>query len=400
MNRRRLLRIAATAVVGVLVLEVLRTHVAQRYLIPSRSMEPTLHGDPECGDIVLVDKAGWLRSTCPDALRRFDVVVVRDRQHAGRPLVKRIGSLGDEMLRILDGDLFTRPLTGGAWARVQKDPGEHDLRFTFFAYRAGTPSPEPVESRLVSPAPAADGSIPIAPAAARTDAAMDVVVRSRPGVDEAPVLASRGPIDLSFVDAAGRRSAVTDRCGDDIGLELDVALDPACQAVVLALVLRGKAFAMSYGRDGTLTWPESLAGAPARAAPLGQRVALAFGFLDGRFFLEVDGVVAATVTHVLTGDVEHVGRNGVRMAVVADGAEPVARVHRIRLFHDVHYLGENQPWVGIKEYRIEPGQVFLLGDNSLDSVDSRARGPFPSTEVVGRPVAVIGPLRRAHWLPR
>lgn len=400
MSRARLLQVAGIAAVGVLVLELLLTHVAQRYLINSRSMEPTLHGDPQRGDIVLVDKAGLLRAHDPSALARFDIVVVTDPENPARPLVKRVGSLGDEMLRIQDGDLFVRPLSGSPWRRVQKDPLQRDLRFTFYEHRAEAPASEPLV-RYLNLGAGADGRIAMLPAAARPQELLAAIADAR-AADPAHsrVLASVVPIDVSFIDADGRRSAATDRVSDDAGIEVDLELAATCRGLALALVLRGETFAVAYQRDGALTWSGLAASGPERGPALGARVSLTLGYLDGRLFLEADGALVAAIEQPLPPSDERDLGNSVRLAVAGEADAIAVRVSRVRLFHDVYYDAANQPWVGIKEYRIDPDQVFLLGDNSLDSIDSRARGPFPAGDIVGRPVAVIGPRRRAHWLPR
>ena len=87
--RRRLLDLALIGAFGWMVFHWLRAEVVERYAVPSRSMEPTLHGSPSDGDVVLVDKtAFWSVRARP--LRRFDLVVVRNRHEpAGSHLVKR-----------------------------------------------------------------------------------------------------------------------------------------------------------------------------------------------------------------------------------------------------------------------------------------------------------------------
>jgi len=395
------LRIAATAAVAVLVLELLRTHVAQRYLIPSRSMEPTLHGDPIHGDIVLVDKAGFARAHRAGALARFDLVVVRDAEYGGRPLVKRAASLGDEMLRIQEGDLFTRPLSGGRWERIQKDPvAAADLRFTFFEHIAGRGDPD-AALRYLNHRPAADGRFDLLPAGESLESTLAnvVEVRGRNGA-VTPILTSVVPIDASFLDAVGGRVPAGGRGSDDIGIEIALELADGCPGLAVGLVVRGSLLVVGYCRDGTLSW-RGLPGGPSRGPALGSQVTLTFGYLDGRVFLIVDGVLVALVPHALVGPPAEVMDNGARMGVAgASAAKPAARSPRVRLFHDVYYGAENQPWSGIKEYRVEPEQVFLLGDNTFDSIDSRTRGPFDVADIVGRPVAILGPLARARWLAR
>ena len=65
-------------VVACLVFLLIRTNLIERYHIPSKSMEPTLHGDRKRGDWVLVNKtAYWF-----DEPKPFDMVVVRPCRRA------------------------------------------------------------------------------------------------------------------------------------------------------------------------------------------------------------------------------------------------------------------------------------------------------------------------------
>ena len=105
--RRRIL--LATA--GVAVLLVLRFWIVCPYRIPSRSMEPTLHGHVEGtesgGDTVLVCKAAYLFSPP----RRWDVVALDvhniDRAGVARSvsMVKRVVGLPGERIEILAGSV-------------------------------------------------------------------------------------------------------------------------------------------------------------------------------------------------------------------------------------------------------------------------------------------------------
>jgi signal peptidase I len=385
------------AVVALVVFLLLRTHVAQRYLIPSRSMEPTFHGDKNRGDIVLVDKTGWCRPLSAARLQRFDIVVVRDRENpAGDPLVKRVVSLGDELLKISDGDIFVRSLAGEPWARVQKDPVVHaDLRFTFFEHRAGGAS-DPQSARYLTPPPGEDGVIVLRGGAPTCESGAEAIT-AEPNPAQTQFLASRVVIDNSFLDAAGRRSFAGKRCGNDVGIELDLELDDSCGGLVLAILHHDQKVLLSYARGGRVTWHGRAH--TETAAPLSTRLTLAFGLLDGRAFLTLDGALAAQTPWPSPAHTAS-ERNTVRVLAVGDAGAVGARVQRVRLFHDVFYASENRPEVGIKEYRVEPDEVFLLGDNTYDSSDSRLHGAYPAADIIGRPVAIIGPWRRLAWLPR
>jgi hypothetical protein len=129
-------------------------------------------------------------------------------------------------------------------------------------------------------------------------------------------------------------------------------------------------------------------------------VTLAFGYLDGRLFLVVgDHAVVLRDMARASGEDEAQGwPENVLHFAVAGRADDV-RLARVRLFHDVFFRPETAAFAE-PGYRVEPHEVFLLGDNSAFSVDSRRRGAFPASAIVGRPVAIIGPVHRMRWLPR
>lgn len=82
----------------------------------------------------------------------------------------------------------------------------------------------------------------------------------------------------------------------------------------------------------------------------------------------------------------HVGVAGTRGEV---------RIGHLRGFHDVHYGSGELPRVPL-----EIGDIFLLGDNSFDSRDSRdlVTEPFRLDDLIGAPVAILAPLSRMRWL--
>jgi hypothetical protein len=110
----------AVAAVAVLTFQCLRIGYGDRYLVPSGSMQPVLHGDPNDGDVVFVDKTARAES-----LRRHDLVVVQHPENLGQPLVKRIAACGDDpssrWVDIRQGDVWLGD-SPQRLLREQKDP--------------------------------------------------------------------------------------------------------------------------------------------------------------------------------------------------------------------------------------------------------------------------------------
>lgn len=63
------------------------------------------------------------------------------------------------------------------------------------------------------------------------------------------------------------------------------------------------------------------------------------------------------------------------------------------------YLSEDYYDSGsMKEIKIPPGYVFVMGDNRPNSLDSRVFGPIPEDRIIGRAVFIYWPLNRVGLL--
>lgn len=80
---------------------------------------------------------------------------------------------------------------------------------------------------------------------------------------------------------------------------------------------------------------------------------------------------------------------------------------RIRIDRGVVYVNGvrlNEPYVRFDDTRstpeitVPPGDVYVLGDNRVVSVDSRAFGPVPDSELMGKAEAGVWPLASAGAL--
>jgi hypothetical protein len=89
------------------------------------------------------------------------------------------------------------------------------------------------------------------------------------------------------------------------------------------------------------------------------------------------------------------GAAGERLKV--GGAGCLIEVRDLRVWRDLHYTGRGQYAVG-RRFTLEAGKIFLLGDNSASSLDSREYGAIDEGRVVGRPVMVVWPPSAIRWL--
>lgn len=364
------------------------------YLVDSRSMEPTIHGDPESGERVLV-RYGAERP------ERFDLVVVR---LPGEPVprVKRVGGLPGEAVRIEEGDLYVE--------------GEH--------LSGDLPRPEPVtvfDARL-----ALEDYF-------QSSADEGIVGWRRiadgwrhDGAPERPIARLEYARRMAdhYLAASGAFVEGATEVGDLwIGAALD--LEQPTSRALLAVATQGDRFIGWIGADSggvrrvrLLSYPIPGPEVEASDSELLGELELAVepgthewvvGRVDGRVELWFDGRrvldqrFGAPRRHPL--DLFGEGRSHGPRAWVEVGGGGVA-LGGLRLWRDLHYTSRGELAVR-EEFQLGPDELFLLGDNSAASRDSRDFGPIPLDDVIGRPLRVVRPLGSARplkggveWVPR
>jgi signal peptidase I len=64
------------------------------------------------------------------------------------------------------------------------------------------------------------------------------------------------------------------------------------------------------------------------------------------------------------------------------------------------YLDQGTTTDGCERTTVDPGELFVMGDNRANSQDSRSFGPIRESDVVGRAFVRIWPLNHIGWLRR
>ncbi len=93
---------------AVILVLIVRYFSVEAFQIPTKSMEPTLIGDPIKGDRILVDKFVYNFSDP----KRWDVVVFKYPLNRSRNFIKRLVGLPNDRIAIRNGNLFVGGLEG------------------------------------------------------------------------------------------------------------------------------------------------------------------------------------------------------------------------------------------------------------------------------------------------
>ena len=224
------------AFIAVLTVQGLRQWCGDRYLVPSGSMEPVLHGHREEGDIVFVNKA-----VNASSVGRGDLVVVENRARPGHQLVKRIAASGDEKgktwINISNGDIFLGD-SRQQMKREVKEPAAAMSRSVTWGMIAGSD-----QARSVLDLRAIDGAMgdsdpvvanagpwslpPCETALANVRSAFRIRAHDArhknldDGVLPPGMLGTNRPVDATFIDLEGFRSQTGESTNViDCGIEL------------------------------------------------------------------------------------------------------------------------------------------------------------------------------------
>ncbi|MEE8104561.1 MAG: signal peptidase I [Planctomycetota bacterium] len=345
--RRRVPAWVTFLLVAGLCIFVLRVFVIAIYRVPTRSMAPALAPEGELGDQrVLVNSLAYRFG----AVDRGDIVVFDQSAERDR-FVKRAMGLPGERIRVVDPDL---QIDG---KRLVKERALLDrVSVPLFAWDGL----EHEGQTHRTPYPLHDGYLrddnTVLPEPSFRRPAFDLVMSFRIRVAKKPTTVSvrideglASPHWVFLSTEEGRGSAVSG------GLELE----------------RDARFLLEPGfwRNVWIT------------------------NADRVFRVELDGREACRAP--VTGSRRRSEGTTVGILVLDGDAE----FERLVISRDI--IHRQAPGAGPdqkNEWLLGPNEVFLLGDNTDDSVDSRHFGPISTSALRGKVFAVIWPLDRARWI--
>jgi signal peptidase I len=374
--------------VAILAAVLLKWFCVEAFQIPTSSMQPTLMGSNEAGvyDRILVDKILPLVREP----KRWDITVFNYPLQKNQNYVKRIGGMPGDRLTIAGGNVWQVAQDGGM--RVERKPA--DLQDAMWK------NVHPCRQLARSESKALDGALGASPARAFKEDGEDVVAsldgsrvllyfrdeadggfidRVWDGypTEVARAIREKSPMDQPQEIVPDARIAATltpAQALDEAAFEIDVQR-PKAERLTFALQLKGGKGRLVVRRDATV-----LGGSPEFdcALPAGEATALAFAHVDEELVAWRDGVELqrfdcaqwpvrdGCVLPFTGGRLEKPANQKVVPQVTLKGKGAV-RVAGLRIDRDMHWTRSGAPEL----IEVPEGHYYMLGDNTLQSIDSR-----------------------------
>lgn len=362
-------------VIAVVLSLAIKQFAVEAYKVPTGSMEPTIHGDPDQGDRILVDRLAYGFR----APRRWEVVVFRFPNNLEVNYIKRVVGMPNEALFLIGGDVYTAP-PGTAYESIadlyrdgrlviQRKPV--DLQDAIFARYPqivdGSELPTDLEQFLRNWRIGDHGAAWTFDGGAVLDARGAGAIRS---AFRRPVKDTRLDVGLNEnANTVGKYHVGDRRISVEVeplaanGLLLFAARDvyhPQRIEVRLPIAGPEASAEVQFLIDGAIVARKPYAGLSA-----GRRYQITFDNVDDRLRLVVDD------EEILAHDYRHEPARAERPWEITESTEIGAKNAQIRFLRtqverDLHFRSQARP-----RTEIGADAYFVLGDNSGASKDSR-----------------------------
>jgi len=385
--RRQVREIADSLAIAFILAMVIRHYVLEVFKIPTKSMEPTLLGDPWSGDKILVNKFAYdFRGP-----RRWEIAVFKYPMDTSKNYIKRVVGLPGETIRVRYGDVFIN----GAIARkpwhVQRDiwrlcPHSGEARSWQSDGSEATPNWKLSDGEFAADSLAAQGAM-------RLSYGRDILAYESP--DDPPHLRQvpRLPTSDIMVQFQLVPHAMAGSASVEIGVVEPPSRDFSPREPLDVWTVEfplGKAECRPEVRRGDALFA---VGDPCKLAQ-GRPALVQVCNVDRTFIVRVDG------REILRKDYEPSPRvfewnsyiTHARVALLC--AQSHVAFRNAGVYVDVYYTDNPDDFAVRKPYQLGPDDYFVLGDNSVNSNDSRKWEKVPRSYLVGEAFLVLWPLGR------
>jgi len=391
--RRQAREIADSLAIAFILAMVIRHFVLEVFKIPTKSMQPTLLGDPWTGDKILVNKFAFDFGE-PD---RWDVIVFKFPDNVSKNYIKRVVGLPGEQVWVRDGDVYIDgdiarkpwPVQNALWRR-RRHSGQVEFQRgteTIRVWRADAPE----YWNLV-------------------DHRFEVDCQHA----QEPQYLEYSRLVVAYEEEDFRESHSQYRSMPTSDVMVQFALEPLALAGDVRVVFDvetsvGIAQRVDYWMvrlplGSGPQKPEILRSGKPTEAALGS-----YEFREGEAALvQVCNVDRTIIVRVDGQEVAYVPYDPVKQLADRPGYPRGTQVligskqghvvfHKPGLYADVYYTNYPFKRAVHEPYQIGDDEYFVLGDNSCNSNDSRGwdkRGAVPRSYLVGEAFLVLWPLGR------
>ena len=351
----------------------------QIYCVASCSMEPTLYGDTQNADRILVN---CLAYKIGDP-HRWDVAVFKFPENclnytaeAGKTYIKRIVGLPGDKIKISGGDVYRYDYEHNEFVVLRKpDVVQEALWHTVFSQRYDNAKDDWALGEHWS----AEGDAFVYDGESQSDV---TEITFKPESEGGDLLLA---CEITVESGSG-----------GIGLWLQEDLDMAVQVENL--------FGVRMAAEGTPSgkWTpvlrlnhNNVTEVPPTLA-IGRTYRIEMSNVDDRVTLKIDGEVV--YTHDYTEDNPSVAPRP-QVTIRARGIR--VRLTDVVVKQDVYYT-DDDPQIhyalSSKPCELQADEYFMLGDNSAASSDSRMWGKVPRRLLIGRAFFILRPLNRFSFI--
>jgi signal peptidase I len=382
--------------IAILMAILFKYFAIEAYQIPTSSMQPTMMGSKAAGvfDRILVDKTRY-EITDPE---RWDIAVFRYPIRTRQNYVKRIVGVPEDRLRVAGGNIYqvapgsdgTDPAALTSLPRPQQVQAQHWKEI--FPARMAVQSQTRILDNALSGRGGEwreeDGSLIVKPRSERASAVLGYPGPNDSGLvnlvwDGYPVSVARQIKESPEVLGIQPESI------QDVRARFAVTPQSKLNALAVRLAISGRSLPRREFRldvqdgQGRLVVEEDdkevLASEPFEARfESGRATAVEFVHLDDHLTASIDGIRVAeldtgafkTLVAIFPRSSEAGAGATLRIDLKSDRE---IRVDDLRIDRDLHYLPSmtSQREGTIEVIEVPPDHFFMMGDNTLQSVDSR-----------------------------